>query len=100
MTTWQIALRALVVGFVVVLVVITAFAYSSLVERKLLARFQSRIGPNRAGYIPLPRRGGKERRLLGGFLQPAADAVKLFFKEDLTPAKADKFVYMSPLIGK
>jgi NADH-quinone oxidoreductase subunit H len=94
MTTWQIALRALIVGFAVVLAVITAFAYGSLLERKLLARFQSRVGPNRAGYIPIPRRGGKERRVLGGIMQPAADAVKLFFKEDLTPSKADKYVYM------
>jgi NADH-quinone oxidoreductase subunit H len=64
-------------------------------ERKLLARLQVRLGPNRAGYIPLPRRGGgPERKLLAGIMQPAADAVKLFFKEDMTPAKVDRITYM------
>lgn len=79
--------------------VISGFAYTTLLERKLLARLQARIGPNRAGYIPLPSRNGKERRLLGGFMQPAADAVKLFFKEDITPAMVDKKVYfLAPII--
>jgi NADH-quinone oxidoreductase subunit H len=75
---------------VLALAATTMFAYFTLFERTLLARFQNRVGPNRAGYIPLP--GG--RRLLGGFLQPAADAVKLFFKEDITPLLADKWVYL------
>jgi NADH-quinone oxidoreductase subunit H len=66
------------------------FAYFTLFERRLLARFQNRVGPNRAGYIPLP--GGK--KLFGGFLQPAADAVKLFFKEDVIPTLADRWVYL------
>jgi NADH-quinone oxidoreductase subunit H len=80
--------------------VIAGFAYATLFERKVLARMQHRVGPNRAGYLPLPRRGGKERRLLSGFLQPAADAVKLFFKEDVTPARADKFVYtLAPMLA-
>ncbi len=68
----------------------TLFAYFTLFERRLLARFQHRIGPNRAGAIPLP--GG--RRILGGWLQPAADAVKLFFKEDVIPTMADRWVYL------
>jgi len=75
---------------VLALAAATLFAYFTLFERILLARFQHRVGPNRAGYIPLP--GG--RRLLGGWLQPAADAVKLFFKEEVTPAMADKWVYL------
>jgi NADH-quinone oxidoreductase subunit H len=95
MTPGQIALRALIVGFIVSLAVITGFAYTTLLERKLLARLQARLGPNRAGYIPLPRRGGgPERKLLAGIMQPAADAVKLFFKEDMTPAKVDRITYM------
>ena len=57
---------------VLALATTTAFAYFTLFERIVLARLQNRVGPNRAGYIPLP--GG--RKLLGGFLQPAADAVK------------------------
>jgi NADH-quinone oxidoreductase subunit H len=81
---------------VLALAAATLFAYFTLFERILLARFQHRVGPNRAGYIPLP--GG--RKLLGGWLQPAADAVKLFFKEDVTPVLADKWVYLiSPAIA-
>ncbi len=62
------------------LAISTGFAYLTLFERRLLARFQQRVGPNRAGP--------------GGFLQPAADAVKLFFKEDIIPDKADRWVYL------
>ena len=101
MTPGQIALRALILGFILTLAVITGFAYTTLLERKVLARLQARVGPNRTGYIPLPRRGGgKERRLLSGFMQPAADAVKLFFKEDPTPAKVDRPVYnLAPMMA-
>ena len=100
MTPGQIALRALIVGFIVSFAVITGFAYTTLLERKLLARLQARVGPNRAGYIPLPRRGGgPERKLLGGIMQPAADAVKLFFKEDMTPSKVDRITYtLAPML--
>ncbi|MBI3913167.1 MAG: NADH-quinone oxidoreductase subunit NuoH [Chloroflexi bacterium] len=56
-----------------------AFAYLTLVERWVVARIQSRIGPNRVG----PR----------GLLQPIADAIKMIFKEDFAPAQADKIVY-------
>jgi NADH-quinone oxidoreductase subunit H len=98
-TVTQLAVYSLVVGFIMTFVVITGFAYTTLLERKLLARLQHRVGPNRAGYIPIPTRGGKERRLLGGFMQPAADAVKLFFKEDMTPAMVDKWTYfLAPII--
>lgn len=100
MTPAQIALRALIVGFIVSLVMVTAFAYTTLFERKLLARLQHRIGPNRAGYIPLPNKKGGEKRLLKGFLQPAADAVKLFMKEDQTPAGVDRIVYnLAPMLA-
>ena len=100
MTAGAIALRALIVGFLVSFAIITGFAYTTLLERKLLARLQHRIGPNRAGYIPIPRRGKAPVKLLGGILQPAADAVKLFFKEDPTPAQADKVVYnLAPMLA-
>ena len=100
MTTGQIALQALIVGFIVTLAMVTGFAYTTLLERKVLARLQSRVGPNRAGYIPMPRRGGKERRLLSGIMQPAADAVKLFFKEDATPSAVDRPVYnLAPMLA-
>lgn len=100
MSAGEIALVALIVGFVVSLAAISGFAYLTLMERKVLSRMQHRVGPNRAGYIPIPRRGKKQLRLLGGILQPAADAVKMFFKEDPTPKKADKFVYtLAPMLS-
>ena len=82
----------MIIGFIISFAVITGFAYTTLLERKVLARLQHRVGPNRAGYIPVPWRGG-EKRFLSGFMQPAADAVKLFFKEDPTPAKVDRITY-------
>lgn len=87
---WIAILILLVRCLVLALAATTLFAYFTLFERRLLARFQNRVGPNRAGYIPLP--GGK--KLFGGVLQPAADAVKLFFKEDVIPALADRWVYL------
>ena len=61
------------------------FAYTTLYERKVLASIQLRIGPNRAGPF--------------GFLQPVADGIKLIFKEELTPANADKVLFFAaPII--
>lgn len=77
---WLDILILVVQCFVIALAVTTAFAYLTLFERRLLARFQHRVGPNRAGP--------------GGFMQPAADAVKLFFKEDIIPSEADRAVYL------
>ena len=95
----QLALRSLIVGFIITMAVVTGFAYTTLLERKLLARLQGRLGPNRAGYIPIPRKGKGERKFLAGIMQPAADAVKLFFKEDPTPAMVDKVVYnLAPML--
>jgi NADH-quinone oxidoreductase subunit H len=65
---------------IMVLILLTGFAYLTLYERRALARIQTRIGPNRAG----PQ----------GLLQPIADAVKLIFKEELTPAAADKVLFI------
>ncbi len=66
-------------------IVITGFAYTTLLERKLVAYFQQRVGPNRVGP--------------GGFLQPVADAIKLIFKEDIMPAQANRGVYlMAPVL--
>ncbi len=63
-----------------------AFAYMTLIERKLLGRFQHRPGPNMVGP--------------GGWLQPIADAIKTIFKEDLNVTAADKFVLvLAPAIS-
>lgn len=72
-------------GAILLLVLVTGFAYTTLYERKLLARIQVRIGPNRVGP--------------GGWLQPAADGIKLIFKEELIPALADKKLFiLAPII--
>ena len=75
-----------IIKSVIVLLVMTAgFAYVTWYERKVLARMQARIGPNRAGWA--------------GLLQPIADAFKLIFKEELVPEKADKVIFiLAPVI--
>jgi NADH-quinone oxidoreductase subunit H len=61
------------------------FAYTTLFERKVLARMQVRVGPNRAGPF--------------GALQPVADGIKLIFKEELIPHSADKIIFvLAPII--
>lgn len=65
---------------VLIVVLLTGFAYLTWYERKLLARFHVRYGPNRAG----PK----------GLLQPIADAVKAVFKEEIIPGHVDKVVYL------
>lgn len=72
-------------SLVLVFALLTGFAYMTFAERKVLAGMQVRIGPNRAGP--------------GGWLQPAADGLKLLFKEELIPAQADKVVFvLAPIV--
>ncbi len=79
-TVWPI-----VFGALFFFVVLTSFAYTTLLERRLISFFQQRIGPNRVGPL--------------GFLQPAADGVKLVFKEDFMPAGANKPVFtIAPML--
>jgi NADH-quinone oxidoreductase subunit H len=77
---WTIWLEWFVKGFVLCLILLTGFAYLTLYERRALARIQVRVGPNRAG----PQ----------GLLQPIADAVKLIFKEELTPGRVYKTIFI------
>jgi len=73
-------IEMVVKNIVVVLVLMGFVAYTTLLERKLLGRLQVRLGPNRVGPF--------------GLLQPIADGVKSFFKEDIIPDEADKPLYV------
>ena len=85
LSDWTLWLEWLIKSLVVVFALLTGFAYLTWYERRALARIQVRVGPNRAGPF--------------GLLQPIADAVKLIFKEELTPAKADKVLFFwAPVI--
>ncbi len=66
-------------------VFLSLFALMSLFERKILARIQNRLGPNRVGPF--------------GLLQPAADGIKMLIKEDVVPLRADKVVhFLAPIL--
>src|SRR5256884_9964735 len=65
---------------------LVAVTYMVLLERKVIAWAQSRLGPMRVGWY--------------GVLQPVADAVKLMIKEDITPVRADRWVFTAaPIIS-
>lgn len=71
---------------VVLLVLLTTIAYAVWLERKVVARIQSRWGP----YLVGPH----------GLLQPVADALKIFFKEDIVPTEVDRVVYcLAPFLA-
>jgi NADH-quinone oxidoreductase subunit H len=70
---------------VVIGVTMLHVAYATYFERKAIGHMQARLGPMRVGFH--------------GMLQPIADGVKLFFKEDIVPAAADKTIFRaSPVI--
>lgn len=70
----------IVKAVVLILALLTVFAYVQLVERRVIARIQVRVGPNRTGPF--------------GLLQPIADALKAIFKEEVIPAGADSLVFV------
>lgn len=78
---WEWVIKSLIL----ILFLTVGFAYVTYYERRLLARIQARIGPNRVGKF--------------GLLQPVSDAVKLIFKEEFTPAGVDKFIFiLAPIL--
>ena len=71
---------SLIQAFVIINLVMGAFAYLTLAERKVMARMQLRYGPNRVGPY--------------GLLQPIADLLKLLHKESFLPAAAIDWLYL------
>lgn len=71
---------------IVIFALLTAFAYMTLIERRVVAKMQGRLGPNRAGPF--------------GMFQPVADAIKMAFKEQIVPTQAKKAIYLvAPIIS-
>ena len=87
LTDFQTFLLLSLVKVVVVLVItLTAVAYTVLLERKVIGRMQNRWGPSRVGPF--------------GLLQPLADGIKLFLKEDLTPVLVERPLFLiAPIIA-
>jgi NADH-quinone oxidoreductase subunit H len=72
--------------FVLIMILMVIDIFLVWIERKVVARFQDRIGPNRLGPF--------------GLIQPFADIIKLMIKEDTTPDGADKVVYnLAPMLS-
>lgn len=77
---WAFILEKLILIAIVVTMALIIAMYSTYAERKVAAALQDRVGPNRAGPF--------------GILQPLADGVKLFFKEDIIPNSSSKILFV------
>ncbi|MHB8523189.1 MAG: NADH-quinone oxidoreductase subunit NuoH [Limisphaerales bacterium] len=83
---WNFVLFSVVKIVCVVAALLTMFAYVTLVERRLCAFIQDRVGPNRVGPM--------------GLLQPVADGIKALLKEDFTPGHVRKvYFWLAPAIA-
>jgi NADH-quinone oxidoreductase subunit H len=83
---WILFTEKLVLIIVVVMVSLFVAMYSTYAERKVAAFMQDRRGPNRAGPF--------------GILQPMADGLKLFFKEEIVPNLSSKFLFiLGPILA-
>jgi NADH-quinone oxidoreductase subunit H len=92
LTSWHLpGLLASILVYVLGITVLIVFAMVLdiglvWVERKVVARFQDRLGPNRIGPF--------------GLIQPVADIIKMVIKEDITPVGADKIIYnIAPVLA-
>lgn len=86
MSFWFVLLRTVILPLCILLGVLMLVPIWIWLERRVCARIQQRIGPNRVGPT--------------GLLQPIADAVKLLFKEDITPSHVDPLIFLAaPLMS-
>src|SRR5579875_327498 len=87
LSDFQVFLLLSILKIAVVLVItLTAVAYTVLLERKVIGRMQNRWGPSRTGPF--------------GLMQPLADGIKLFLKEDLMPLAVERPLYiLAPMIA-
>jgi len=82
---WIIFEKLILIGAIITLSMIVAM-YSTYAERKIAAFLQDRLGPNRAGPF--------------GILQPLADGLKLFMKEEIIPTLSSKFLFiLGPMLA-
>src|SRR5437868_8263082 len=77
---WILLLEKLILIAIVILASLFIAMYETYAERKIAAFMQDRIGPNRAGPF--------------GILQPLADGMKLFFKEEIIPNSSNKLLFV------
>jgi len=81
MIDWGILLEKSILILAVVTVSLVIAMYATWAERKVAAVMQDRLGPNRAGPF--------------GLLQPVADGLKLFMKEEIIPSASSKFLFIT-----
>src|SRR5436190_8395960 len=78
--TTDVLLEWVIKSAIILFVLVTAVAYLTFLERKVMSWIQLRIGPNRVGPW--------------GLLQPLADGIKMIFKEDIIPTEANRWLYV------
>jgi NADH-quinone oxidoreductase subunit H len=82
----NIVFASIIKAAIIIFALLTAFAYMTLIERRVVAKMQGRLGPNRVGPF--------------GAFQPLADALKMAFKEQIVPSQARKAIYLiAPIIS-
>lgn len=77
----NLLLEWLIKTVVILFILVTAVAYLTFLERKVMSWIQLRVGPNRVGPW--------------GLMQPLADGLKMIFKEDIIPTEANRWLYIA-----